>query len=450
MAYIQQEWRDGDPSTPLSAARLAHMEAGIASADAGAQGPPGTPGEPGPPGPPGKDGAVGAPGTPGERGEPGPPGPPGPAGSGASRPPAMLTAALAQPRPVGLIVGSSTIAGFGIAPGEQRARDRAAARLERMLDRSCGARADRAPLTIRADEEWPEVITGGTLLGSWPKTAGVGHHPREIADGESITITSPGPCTGFWIGFREGVGTGTVTAAIDGGAAETVPLVTEKLTLKSGAGGETWDYDEAWTGQWESGRLDRAQHTLVITVTGGAAAIDFVHFHDDDEERGAVLLNDGWGGQRLFDHTFMNSMRQRLQSLSPDFVLVYSGANEQARDVTREQMEKSVTLLVENTSWAPDAPIPVVFVSQWGRSRPGWDRTIVTDPMRAAAEAEPHRIAFIDGDDILPQDTEMAKSAGLVGADGVHSPVAGQAVVADALARAMGLWNRDGSRYHTA
>ncbi|MDO5730788.1 hypothetical protein [Corynebacterium sphenisci] len=350
---------------------------------------------------------------------------------------------------MGLIVGSSTVAGHGIDGGAERAYDCAAARLERMLHRACGGREDRAPLTLRADVEWPEAITGGTLLESWPKTAGVGHHPREIADGESITITSPGPCTGFWIGFREGVGTGTVTAAIDGGAAEPVPLVTEKQTLKSGAGGETWDYDDAWTGQWESGRLDRAQHTLVITVTGGSTAVDFVRFHDDDEERGAVLLNDGWGGQRLFDHTFMNSMRQRLQSINPDFVLVYSGANEQARDVTHEQMEKSVTLLVENTSWAPDAPIPVVLVSQWGRSRPGWDRTIVTDPMAAAAAAEPHRVSFIDGDDILPQDTAVAKAAGLVGPDGVHSPAAGQAVVADALARAMGLWNRNGARFPT-
>jgi len=32
MAYEKQEWRDGDPSTPLSAARLNHMEDGIEAA----------------------------------------------------------------------------------------------------------------------------------------------------------------------------------------------------------------------------------------------------------------------------------------------------------------------------------------------------------------------------------------------------------------------------------
>lgn len=34
MAYSVQEWRDGDPVTPLSAARLRHIEAGIEAAHA--------------------------------------------------------------------------------------------------------------------------------------------------------------------------------------------------------------------------------------------------------------------------------------------------------------------------------------------------------------------------------------------------------------------------------
>lgn len=32
MAYVKQEWRDGDRSTPLSAARLNHQEEGISQA----------------------------------------------------------------------------------------------------------------------------------------------------------------------------------------------------------------------------------------------------------------------------------------------------------------------------------------------------------------------------------------------------------------------------------
>ena len=34
MAYTQQEWYDGDPATPLSGARLTHIESGIGAADA--------------------------------------------------------------------------------------------------------------------------------------------------------------------------------------------------------------------------------------------------------------------------------------------------------------------------------------------------------------------------------------------------------------------------------
>ena len=32
MAYTEQFWQDGNPSYPLSAARMLHMEAGIAAA----------------------------------------------------------------------------------------------------------------------------------------------------------------------------------------------------------------------------------------------------------------------------------------------------------------------------------------------------------------------------------------------------------------------------------
>ena len=52
MAYTPQEWRNGDTSTPLSAARLNHIEQGIA----GVELTPGPPGEKGDPGAPGADG----------------------------------------------------------------------------------------------------------------------------------------------------------------------------------------------------------------------------------------------------------------------------------------------------------------------------------------------------------------------------------------------------------
>lgn len=32
MAYVKQTWNNGDPTTPITAARLAHIEDGVASA----------------------------------------------------------------------------------------------------------------------------------------------------------------------------------------------------------------------------------------------------------------------------------------------------------------------------------------------------------------------------------------------------------------------------------
>ena len=69
MAYTKQQWRDGDSETPLSAARLTHIENGIAAKA--------TKGDKGDKGDPGTDGADGAQGPKGDKGDPGTPGTPG-------------------------------------------------------------------------------------------------------------------------------------------------------------------------------------------------------------------------------------------------------------------------------------------------------------------------------------------------------------------------------------
>lgn len=58
MAYAKQAWTNDDPATPVSAARLTHIEDGIAAIEL----------TPGPEGPPGKDGSKGAKGDPGKDG----------------------------------------------------------------------------------------------------------------------------------------------------------------------------------------------------------------------------------------------------------------------------------------------------------------------------------------------------------------------------------------------
>ncbi|MDO4610971.1 GDSL-type esterase/lipase family protein [Corynebacterium sp.] len=359
----------------------------------------------------------------------------------------MLTAALAKPRPVGIIIGSSSIAGEGITAGPERLRDRAASRLARMLHRSCGGREDRAPLTLRADDEAPDIISGGTVVTAYAQKRGLGHAPRVIADGESITITSPGPCTGFWVGFREGEGTGTVTVTVDDGEPSPVELRSTKIPVPNTDGNGTWSYATEFTGTWSSGRLARKKHTTVIAVTGGNAAVDFIHIHDDDESRGAILLNDGWGGTRLYDHTYTPTPRARIASVRPDFVVVYSGANEQGTNLDADKVRKPVEDIVTMTRTAAGGPIPLLLVAQAGRKNPGYDRSRVTGPMREAAEAEPHRVGFVDGAGILPADSDVAVGVGLVAADRVHPAPAGHAVLADRLAVMLGLPVRNGRPY---
>lgn len=61
MSYAKQTWTNDDPDTPVSAARLTHIEDGIAAIEL-------TPGPEGAKGDPGKDGGKGAKGDPGKDG----------------------------------------------------------------------------------------------------------------------------------------------------------------------------------------------------------------------------------------------------------------------------------------------------------------------------------------------------------------------------------------------
>ena len=76
MAYTPQEWRNGDAATPLSAARLLHIENGIAGIELleGPAGPKGDKGDPGADGAKGDKGDPGADGAKGAKGDPGTPG----------------------------------------------------------------------------------------------------------------------------------------------------------------------------------------------------------------------------------------------------------------------------------------------------------------------------------------------------------------------------------------
>lgn len=105
MAYTKQDWKNlPDQSTPISAARLNHLETqyeeGVAYTDEkialnpGPQGPEGAPGPQGPEGPRGPEGPAGADGVPGADGADGPQGAQGPSGDpGATGPAGVISSA---------------------------------------------------------------------------------------------------------------------------------------------------------------------------------------------------------------------------------------------------------------------------------------------------------------------------------------------------------------------
>lgn len=106
--YVPQVWEDApSTATPIDAAALNHMEAGIegASNTPGPAGPPGETGPPGPAGAPGADSTVPGPqGPAGPAGDTGPPGP-APAGTGLVKSTSGVASVVAAP--TGAVVGTT-------------------------------------------------------------------------------------------------------------------------------------------------------------------------------------------------------------------------------------------------------------------------------------------------------------------------------------------------------
>ena len=328
--------------------------------------------------------------------------------------------ALNKEQPVGMILGSSSIFGSG-TPTAERPLLRFARKLERQLQITHGVPENRAPFTtISGDVEAGYTVGGSALQG------GLGKFSRLVSDGSSITFKSPYPSTGIWVGFREGASVGTVTVSINGGTP--VPIRVGKIGASK------------WSGQYKSPRVPRGMNTYEFAVSGGGQVFDFVHFYDDSNESGPILLNGGWGESTLGSLLGQASTVDRLASINPDFIVVVSGSNEQGQGVSRADFEKMVSdfnaAVAENTT----SPTWVCWVPNVRPGTPDYDRQNIVGPVRETVEAAPHLRTYLDVLEDFWTDVPTDKGVlGILHTDNVHPSAAGHAAIAVKIGEAMGL-----------
>lgn len=328
--------------------------------------------------------------------------------------------AMNKDQPVGIILGSSSIFGSG-NPTAERPVLRFARKLERQLQLTHGVPQDRAPFTtISGDVEAGYSQGGSSLVG------GMGKFSRLVSDGGTITFRSPYPSTGIWVGFREGASVGDITVSVNGGT---------PVPVKVGKTGSS-----TWTGSYKSPRVPRGMNTYEFGVSGGGQVFDFVHFYDDTNEAGPILLNAGWGESTLGSLLEQQSTADRLGSIDPDFIVVVTGSNEQGQGVSRDDFAKMVADFNAAVEARTTSPTWVCWVPNVRPNTPDYDRQNVVGPVKETVAEKPALRTYLDVLEDFWTDVPTDKGVlGILYTDNVHPSPAGHAAIAVKIGEAMGL-----------
>lgn len=329
---------------------------------------------------------------------------------------------LSMDRPVGIIIGSSTIAGVGA--GSSWPDKSISSLVEAAIRGKVHPDAAGEPRTANAGANWPRA----TRTGGVSNSSGLGHTNILISAGSSAQW-SMADCTGAWFGLREGEGTGTVTVSVDGGPQVSIPLST------SG--------DLAFSASWDSGELPRGSHTFEFSTTG-ETVIDFVHLYDGDNTAGAIMLNGGWGGSLLDWHLTANqqalTLRPRLRHIDPDFIILSYGSNEESAGKTQAEVTATLNQMLTVISEECTKNPWIVLSSQDAPKDEGYDREQIIGPMRTAAALDPANRDFTDAmEGYWSGDIDADKAAGILASDGVHPTARGHADLAARLIAALNL-----------
>lgn len=243
--------------------------------------------------------------------------------------------------------------------------------------------------------------------------------------------------TGFTVQYATGSGIGAFTVSIDGAAAVTVTPSTS---------GSANTHDGSWTTPTV---YTRGTHTIKITAVG-VTEISGVYAHDGDEQFGVRVWNSGRGGSTAADFLGQTSISQRLATLNPALVLLMYGSNDWSVNTTPAQFKTNVQTHIAQITTAVAGPLTFAVIGMAQRlADPGtvapWSAYLTA--LKEIVAADSARCVYVDCASQFPTTNDAANDPlDLIATDNIHPTTRGHAVIADAVAEALKLPNRNSTR----
>lgn len=315
-----------------------------------------------------------------------------------------LTTVQSKPASV-VFIGSSTTQGV-IATAPER---RYVEVLGGMLRRRLGVTTDvHAHISTSAEDDL--ISKTGTITRSY---AGLSHQNYVMSPGATLTFTFSGQA--LTLLYTQGIGTGTFTVVIDGGA----PTIVTPSTTGPAA---------AHTGAATITGLGAGAHTAVVTATTTTRFCGAVA-HTNHLDRGLYIYNSGMGGTTTQAYADDGAHTQRLNTLAPDLVICMLGSNDYSGNVPlatyMTNTKKIITGIRSGVASQPD----ILLVHSYQRfdvTSPLHSWTAYGAALKSVAAA--NNCAFIDISALYPsnQATDIIRpggghiTEGLISNDGIH------------------------------
>lgn len=310
-----------------------------------------------------------------------------------------------------LFIGDSIVEGDDITTRSARWVDLC---VQRIRTRWQPAGVDGGAGFIPAWYNTSDITDGFTPSGGTnAQTYGLLRRTKTMTGANTLSITVT--CTSFKLYYTKRSGGGTLSVAIDGGAATNVDTSNASIVEPS---------------SWDSGALTDASHSIVIAVVSGTVNVSGIMVFRDDETKGVRGWEAGYSGATAGQISAYTYFGQWVGEIDPDLVVIEVGTNDYANAISpatvKTSIESMITSIRANTS--PDASIVLMAI---------YDRP-------AVGAAWPSYIAAIDAIAKAQDDVSVFDLAKRIGAAGttasgglvssVHPTALGSRYIANALA----------------